>query len=172
MPQRLLPRVSKNRVNPPMRRRRKPCDPNDKEYMLRYVKGLLQRRPYPIYELKKRLLMKGCNPDIVEEVMVKLKEVVSEKLLNEEFLEALYMGACRKGKGPMWFRQRALMSGVPEDMINSYIDSVNWKDSLRVCVDKAKNKYADDLYKIKVFLYRNGFNESFWDMAMEMLKEG
>ncbi|NOZ92799.1 MAG: hypothetical protein GXO59_05965 [Dictyoglomi bacterium] len=155
-----------------MRRKKKQCDPNDKEYMLRYVKGLLQRRPYPISALRKKLLRKGCNPDVVEEVMVKLKEVAPEELLNEEYLEALYMGACRKGKGPMWFRQRALMSGVPEYMVNSYIDSANWKDSLRVCVEKAKRKYDSDFYKIKGFLYRNGFNESFWDMAMEMLKEG
>jgi len=155
-----------------MKRKNKRCHPDDKDYMLKYAMGLLKRRPYPIYIIRKKLLSKGCNEEIVEEIMVELKEVIGEDILTREYLESLYLGACRKGKGPKWFIHRALSEGVPEDVVNSYVESVEWIDALRVCVEKAKRRYGSDIYKIKGFLYRNGFSDTFWDIVEEMLKEG
>ena len=154
------------------RRKRKPCDPNDKDYMLRYILGLLKRRPYPIYELREKLLRKGCNQQAVDDIMVKLKELISMEDLDRDFLEALYLGAVRKGKGPNWFRKRALSAGVPEDKVDFYIYNLNWNDALYECIRRGKMRYKDDLYKIKEYMYRNGFDNSFWDLAQDMMKEG
>ncbi len=152
--------------------RRKKRNPCDKDTLRKYVWGLLRRRPYPISVIRKKMKSRGCSDDVVDEVMVQLKELLNENMLIEQYLESLYLGALRKGKGPYWFRERALNDGIPEEMVNSYIEGNEWKESLRVCVMKGKARYKGDLSKLKAYIYRNGFPLSYWDMALEMLKEG
>jgi len=152
--------------------RRKRHNPCDKDSLKKYILGLLRRRPYPIYVIKRKVKSRGCSDDVVDEVMIQLKELIDEDILIMQYLEALYLGAIRKGKGPYWFRERALKDGVPEEMVNSYVDSNEWREALRVCVMRGKARYKRDLSKLKAYIYRNGFPLSYWGMALEMLKEG
>ncbi len=152
--------------------RRKKHNPCDKDNLRKYVLGLLRRRPYPISVIRKKIKSRGCSDDVIDEVMIQLKEVLNEDVLVEQYLESLYLGAIRKGKGPYWLKERALRDGVPEEMVNSYLEGKEWDEALRVCVRKGKARYDGDLSKLKTHIYRSGFSTSYWDMVLEILKEG
>ena len=144
----------------------------DKNKAINYIRRLLSRRPYSFNEIKNRLVKQGFTPDIIEEVFRELEKEFSKEQLDKEVLESLYLGACRKGKGPNWLKKRAFLEGIPSDMIHLYIDEFDWEQPLIKCVEKAKRKYGENLRKIRQYIYASGFDESVWEKVLVMLKEG
>lgn len=144
----------------------------NKRKAVNYVRRLLSRRPYSFNEIRKRLLKQGFTSDIVEEVLKEIEREFSKDQLDREVLESLYLGACRKGKGPNWLKKRAVFEGISSDVVHLYIDRFDWEQPLIRCVEKAKRRYGEDLKKIRQYIYASGFDGSVWEKVLVMLKEG
>ena len=144
----------------------------DKYKAINYIRRLLSRRPYSFSEIRNRLVNQGFTSDIIEEVLKELEKKFSKEQLDKEVIESLYLGACRKGKGPNWLKRRASLEGISSDMLHLYIDEFDWEQPLIKCVEKAKRRYGKNLRKIRQYIYASGFDDSVWEKVLVMLKEG
>ncbi len=95
---------------------------------------------------------------------------IEREELDRQFLDALCEGAVRKGKGPLWFRRRAL--GLVEGrMLDEYLERKDvWKQSLRVAVGRCKRKGLiwSDCW---TYLVRQGFTSEYCDIARMFYEE-
>jgi regulatory protein len=80
----------------------------------------LARREHSSFELLDKLAKKGCAPELAAQVVERLK---SERLLSDErFVESLIAARQRRGCGPLRVQRDLAAKGIPEEMIERWLD--------------------------------------------------
>ncbi len=126
----------------------------------------LGTREMSTLEVKNKLLSKGFNQDVVEQVVDYLKE---HKYLDDRRF-ALELKELRETSRP-YGRYRLKIDlerkGVPSDIIKEVLSEFNEKKALKAAVKMAQrhNKKGRALYD---FLYRRGFSG---DLIMDYMRE-
>ena len=103
---------------------------------------LLARREHGVKELSRKLINKGFDPDLVEEV---IESLVSDNLVSDRrFCESMVHSRFNRGHGPVKVRYELRSKGVADQIIESVMDELapDWQ---QVLVDLIKKKYAGSL---------------------------
>lgn len=121
----------------------------------------LSRREYSEKELKSKLMARGCDKDIAESVVVRLKQ---ENLVCDiRFSKALVNVRVRGGYGPLRISRELLDRGVESDIVDELMQKRNgeWESQITRVI---QNKYGEkqmhlpeDWVKRANFLRRRGF---------------
>lgn len=126
--------------------------------------GLLARREHSRQELQTKLITKGFEPVVVDEVM---EQLLAEGSLSDHRYAELYAEQrARKGYGPLRIQQELLQRGVSppliEQVLNAY-DAQNWIEHAHFAWKKYTKTH--EVYSNPVqaklqqqrFLYSRGF---------------
>jgi regulatory protein len=86
-----------------------------KEFALR----LLARREYGAFELKQRLLEKGYQPEVAEQV---INELIKLDLQSDQrFVEVYVRWKITKGYGPLYIQDKLIKKLIGRDLIKQYL---------------------------------------------------
>ena len=91
---------------------------------------LLARREHSAAELSHKLTSRGCNRDIVSEIIA---ELIRHNLLSDaRFAEAFVHQRIRKGCGPVRIRHELRERGVADDVIAGCVegDDAEWMERI------------------------------------------
>jgi len=103
---------------------------------------LLARREHGVKELSRKLINKGFDPELVEEV---IESLVSDNLVSDRrFCESMVHSRFNRGHGPVKVRYELRSKGVADQIIESVMDELapDWQ---QVLVKLIKKKYAGSL---------------------------
>ncbi|NOZ11009.1 MAG: regulatory protein RecX [Gammaproteobacteria bacterium] len=101
---------------------------------------MLARREYGCRELLAKLIKKGFDPDQANAVVGVL---IEDKLVSDQrFAEALFSVRCNKGYGPVRIALEMKEKGLPEEIIDQWVD-FNHPDWLNRVVAVYQKKYHD-----------------------------
>ncbi|MFW2440539.1 MAG: regulatory protein RecX [Arenicellales bacterium] len=103
---------------------------------------LLARREHGVKELSRKLINKGFDPELVEEV---IESLVSDNLVSDRrFCESMVHSRFNRSHGPVKVRYELRSKGVADQIIESVMDELapDWQQAL---VDLIKKKYAGSL---------------------------
>ena len=123
--------------------------------------GFLSRREYSEKELKLKLMARGCDKEIAESVVARLKQ--ENLVCDVRFAKALVNVRIRRGYGPRKISSELLDRGVEIDVVNELLQQRNgeWESQIAKVI---QNKYGemqmhlpDDWVKRANFLRRRGF---------------
>lgn len=131
---------------------------------------LLAMREHGRIELKRKLLRKGAEPQLIDAV---LDQLTQDKLLSEErYLESYIRSRANNGYGPLRIQQELLERGLNKIEINQAIEHLgyDWQEKLRNLWGKKFGSPPKDIKekaKQGRFLLYRGFN---MDMINKLLK--
>jgi regulatory protein len=103
---------------------------------------LLARREHGVKELSRKLINKGFDPELVEEV---IESLVCDNLVSDRrFCESMVHSRFNRGHGPVKVRYELRSKGVADQIIESVMDELapDWQ---QVLVKLIKKKYAGSL---------------------------
>ena len=123
--------------------------------------GFLSRREYSEKELKMKLMARGCDKEIAESVVARLKQ--ENLVCDVRFAKALVNVRVRRGYGPLKISSELQDRGVEIDVVNELLQQQNgeWESQIAKVI---QNKYGemqmhlpDDWVKRANFLQQRGF---------------
>ena len=88
--------------------------------------NFLARREHASLELRRKLLSKGFDAQLIDQVLTQLQE--SKILSDERFLESFVRSRINKGQGPLRIQQELQQRGLAGEPIAEKLDmlSVEW----------------------------------------------
>ncbi|MGA7802660.1 MAG: regulatory protein RecX [Gammaproteobacteria bacterium] len=123
--------------------------------------GLLARREHSRRELARKLAQRGYDPQIVDPL---LSALIAEGLLSEErFAEGYVYVRSARGYGPLRIRAELRERGVPEELVDSFLDDRDpqWADAVAAVHRKrfGADRPSDFRERVKQarFLQQRGF---------------
>jgi len=144
----------------------------DEEAAVRTALNLIKYRLRSEEELKKRLIEKGYDIDIVNKVIEKAKKsgLVDDKLFA--YLYA-YDKLTLDKKGPMFIQHKLRELDVDDYLISDALERVKSEvDLIEIATELAKFYYEKkrDILKTKDYLYRRGFEPDIINCVIENLR--
>lgn len=123
--------------------------------------NLLARREHSLAELRRKLIAREYDPDVVEDVIV---DLAARNLVSDErFAEGYVNYRMRRGNGPVRIRQELAKRGVDDSIASIYLVNVelSWNDcALDARIKKFGSTLPED-FKAKAkqmkFLEYRGF---------------
>jgi len=120
----------------------------------------LARREYGIEELKRKLVQRGADPDLVEQVV---SDCVEQDLVSDERFTEMYVRMrIRRCFGPMKIRGELRQRGIPDYLVSDalQVDPEIWYDAAARWAGRRIHGELDFSQKAKVHrkLMNRGFN--------------
>ncbi|KLO21399.1 MULTISPECIES: regulatory protein RecX [unclassified Marinitoga] len=138
-------------------KKKKKIDPFDEDAAQKSAISLLKYRNRSEYEMKQRLLEKGFDEIVVNNVVSKLKKY---KLLDDELFAYLYTydKLTINKKGPYIIKMELLNKfyineNIIENAIDKVLEEINIKEIIRNIILSQKK----DKKRIKEYLFKRGF---------------
>jgi len=146
------------------------CDLNEAEIRDSAVR-YLARREYGIEELRRKLIQRGAEPDIVEQVVADCTE--KGLVSDERFTEMYVRMRIRRCFGPMKIRGELRQRGIPDDLISAelQVDQEIWVDAAAQWAGRRIHAELDFAQKAKVHrkLMNRGFDYELANAALARL---
>ncbi|MGG1516791.1 RecX family transcriptional regulator [Paenibacillus oryzisoli] len=152
----------------------------DEERNLGYVKALhmVGRRPHSLAEVKRKLKVKGFEPDIVSWVADKL---IEQNYINDEQYAKMLTDhrVVSQKKGRNLIRQELQQKGIHKDVVKETIGSINPEDEYAAAFKIAQTKWKqtsgktlDRKRKTAAFLMRRGYMGTLVQKVLNELSQG
>ena len=138
-----------------------------------YVLWLLGHKAYTKAQLRKKLVSKEAEPEVVEQVMAKLEE---RKFVDDEGFADMYVRSRQKRKGRIALRRELYQKGVAEEIVDKTLEPLEAETQVETAAaileknawrfrkgDRRKNHA-----KAYAFLARRGFTG---DVVREALEQ-
>ncbi|KLO23086.1 hypothetical protein X275_03865 [Marinitoga sp. 1197] len=139
-------------------KKKKKIDPFDEDAAQKSAINLLKYRNRSEYEMKQRLIEKGFDEIVVNNVISKLKKY---KLLDDELFAYLYTydKLTINKKGPYIIKMELLnkfhiSENITENAIDKVLEEINIKEIIRNIILSQKK----DKRRIKEYLFKRGFD--------------
>ncbi len=120
----------------------------------------LSRREYATGEMQTKLLSKDIPAPIVKQTMEWLLD--NDLLSNQRFSEAFSRRRARQGYGPIRTKMEMRARGVPDALIDSAVNAINWLDAAQLAWDKRFRSQtpetAEQRAKQQKYLAQRGFS--------------
>ena len=130
---------------------------------------ILGNRSISTHDLEKRLVSKGNSGDAAQQTVEWLEQV---GIVNDEELAAsIVKQYSKKGYGPAKIKDELYRRGIPREMIDEAMSSLDENDEAAVeyIVKKLKgSRDKDDLQNITKALYRRGFS---YETARDVVRQ-
>ena len=155
--------------------RRKSSKPYTYERSWNYVLWLLGRKAYTKAQLRKKLITKEAEPEVVERVMTRLEEL---KFVDDAGFAQMYVRGRQRRKGRIALKRELFQKGVAEEIVEKTLEpleeegqittaaAILEKNAWRFNKDDARKNYA----KAYAFLARRGFTSDVVRGALEQAK--
>ncbi len=103
---------------------------------------LLARREHGVVELSRKLMTKGFEPDLIDEV---IQGLLADNLVSDHrFCESMIHSRVNRGNGPLKVRYELRNKGVADQIIDDVMDELS-PDWPQVLSELIKKKYAGSL---------------------------
>lgn len=124
----------------------------EKRYWFERALNLLMRREHSIVEFRQKLMLKGCDAQLVEEIIAQCIE--ANYLSLERFAEVFARNQAQLGYGPKKVQFLLKQHQVPSDLVSIALEEANFDEAKAIALRKIGQKPES---KLKAALYRRGF---------------
>jgi len=131
----------------------------------------LARREYGIEELKRKLIQRGAESDLVEQVV---SDCTEQGLVSDERFTEMYVRMrIRRCFGPMKIRGELRQRGIPDYLVaeSLSVDQETWLEAATQWADRRIHGELDFTQKAKIHrkLMNRGFNHEQASIALNRL---
>jgi len=131
----------------------------------------LARREYGIEELKRKLIQRGAESDLVEQVV---SDCTEQGLVSDERFTEMYVRMrIRRCFGPMKIRGELRQRGIPDYLVaeSLSVDQETWLEAATQWADRRIHGELDFTQKAKIHrkLMNRGFNHEQASIALDRL---